>query len=71
MEFIKPLEHYLDSFISILKLLLEAIAAICVLIGLLRTGQLIVATSRRRSVQLPYLRIRLRFGAWLAIALEF
>lgn len=71
MEFIEPLEQYLDSFISILKLLLEAIAAICVLIGLIRTLQLIVATRRRRNVQLPYLKLRLRFGAWLAIALEF
>lgn len=71
MEFIAPLEHSLDAFISVLKLLLEAIAAICVLIGLVRTIQLAVATRRRRNVQLPYLKLRLRFGAWLAIALEF
>lgn len=71
MEFVEPLEQYLDSFISILKLLLEAIAAICVLVGLIRTLQLVVATRRRRNVQLPYLKLRLRFGAWLAIALEF
>ena len=71
MEFIEPLEYYLDSFISVLKLLLEAIAAICVLIGLIRTLQLALATRRRRNVQLPYLQLRLRFGAWLAIALEF
>jgi hypothetical protein len=31
MELIEPLEQYLDAFIGILKLLLEAIAAICVL----------------------------------------
>ncbi|PSB22791.1 hypothetical protein C7B76_02425 [filamentous cyanobacterium CCP2] len=71
MEFVEPLEQYLDSFITILRLLLEAIAAICVLIGLIRTLQLVVATRRRRNVPLPYLKLRLRFGAWLAIALEF
>lgn len=71
MEFVEPLEQYLDAFISVLKLLLEAIAAICVLIGLIRTLQLVVATRRRRNIQLPYLKLRLRFGAWLAIALEF
>lgn len=70
MESIAPLEHYLETFINILKLLLETIAAICVLIGLIRTLQLAVATRRRRSV-LPYLKLRSRFGAWLALALEF
>lgn len=71
MEFVEPLEQYLDAFISVLKLLLETIAAICVLIGLVRTIQLAVVTRRWRNVQLPYLKLRLRFGAWLAIALEF
>jgi uncharacterized membrane protein len=70
MESLAPLEHYLAIFISILKLMLEAIAAICVLIGLLRTLQLVVAPRRRRNI-LPYLKLRLRFGGWLAIALEF
>lgn len=54
MEFVEPLEQYLDSFISILKLLLEAIAAICVLIGLIRTGQLAVATPRRVVNNIPF-----------------
>jgi uncharacterized membrane protein len=70
MEFTAPLEHSLDAFINVLKLLLETIAAICVLIGLIRTLQLTVAT-RRRKVQLPYLKVRMRFGAWLGLALEF
>lgn len=45
MEFIEPLEHYLDSFISILKLLLETIATICVLAGLIRTFREAVSRS--------------------------
>jgi uncharacterized membrane protein len=69
MESIAPLEHFLNAFISLLKLMLEAIAAICVLVGLVRTLQLII-TIRRRHI-LPYLKLRLRFGAWLALALEF
>lgn len=70
MEFTALLEHSLEAFVDILKLLLEAIAAICVLIGLIRTLQMAVATQRRRNVQLPYLKLRLRFGAWLGLALE-
>lgn len=71
MELIEPLEQYLNFFINVLKLLLEAIAAVCVLIGLVRTLQLVIAVRRRRSIQLPYLKLRLCFGAWLALALEF
>jgi uncharacterized membrane protein len=71
MELIEPLEQYLHFLINGLKLLLETIAAICVLIGLIRTLQLTVATRRWRNVQMPYLKLRLRFGAWLALALEF
>jgi uncharacterized membrane protein len=70
MESLAPLEHYLAAFISVLRLMLEAISAICVLIGLLRTLQLAVA-PRRRNILLPYLKLKLRFGSWLAIALEF
>ncbi|WP_026735901.1 DUF1622 domain-containing protein [Fischerella sp. PCC 9605] len=71
MEFVEHLERSLASFITILKLLLETIAAVCVLIGLIRTGQLLVAIRRRRNLKFPYLQVRLRFGAWLALALEF
>jgi uncharacterized membrane protein len=70
MEFIAALEHSLDACISLLELLLETIAAICVSIGLVRTLQLALETRRRRNI-LPYLKLRLRFGSWLAIALEF
>lgn len=70
MKLIESLEHDLHFLINVLKLLLETIAAICVLVGLIRTLQLAVAT-RRRKIQLPYLKLRLRLGAWLALALEF
>ncbi len=71
MEFTAPLEHFLEVFINVLKLLLETIASICVLIGLIRTLRMAVATQWRRNFQLPYLKLRLRFGAWLGLALEF
>lgn len=70
MESIAFLEHHLNVFISVLKLMLETIAAIFVLIGLIRTLELAIVSRRRRDI-LPYLKLRLRFGGWLAIALEF
>jgi uncharacterized membrane protein len=66
MESIAPLEHYLAAFISVLKLMLEAIAAICVPIGSSGTMQLAVA-PRRWNIP-PYLKLQLRFGGWVAIA---
>jgi uncharacterized membrane protein len=71
MELIESLEQYLYFFINVLKLFLETIAVICVLMGLVRTLRLVIAVQRRRTIQLPYLKLRLCFGAWLALALEF
>ena len=71
MQFIEHLEARLDVFIALLKLLLEAIASFCVLIGLFKTGQLAIALNRSKSRKFALVLLRLRFGVWLAIALEF
>ena len=71
MEFIEHLEVRLAVLIALLKLTLEAIAALCVLIGLFQTGQLAIALNRRRLRKSGLVLLRLRFGVWLAIALEF
>ena len=74
MEVIEHLEARLVVLIALLKLALETIAAFCVLIGLFRTGQLAISLSRRQSrkfTKFTLVLLRLRFGVWLAIALEF
>ena len=71
MEVIEHLEARLVILIALLKLALETIAAFCVLIGLFRTGQLAISLSHRRSRKFTLVLLRLRFGVWLAIALEF
>lgn len=73
MEFMAGWEHGLDWLVAWAKLALESISVFCVLIGLLKTGQLIIQVRRhqRRGEELPFNQIRLRFGTWLAIALEF
>jgi uncharacterized membrane protein len=78
MEFIEHLETQLAVFVAFLQLGLEAIAAGCVLTGLVKTGQLaLVLFYRHTQPNRHYGRhftlalLRLRFGVWLAIALEF
>lgn len=78
MEFIEYLEATLGLFVAGLTLLLETIAAFCVLIGLVKTGQLAIALNRhhlplnrRHARKFSLVLLRLRFGIWLALALEF
>lgn len=71
MQLIEHLEATLAPVIALLEWLLEAIAALCVLLGLIRTLQLVFRLSRRRRMKFPFLKIRIGFGIWLALALEF
>lgn len=78
MVFIEQIESSLTLFVSILKLGLEGIAAFCVLIGLIQTAQLAIALNshhwqpnRRQARKYSLVLLRLRFGVWLALALEF
>ncbi|NEQ44263.1 MAG: DUF1622 domain-containing protein [Leptolyngbya sp. SIOISBB] len=66
-------EHALDWFVRWVQLLLESISVFCVILGLLKTGQLVIQARRhqRRGEELPFNQVRLKFGTWLAIALEF
>lgn len=74
------LENILSLLAGILKLILESISTLCVLVGLLKTGQLVwrqnqqwFPTNRRSSRNPSSLLadIRLNFGSWLSLALEF
>ena len=67
------LETPLGYLVALVKFILETIALFCVLIGLVQTAKLVVSLRRRHTRQflLPFLQVRLRFGIWLALALEF
>lgn len=74
------LEHLLTSFGGGLKLILESISILCVLVGLLKTGQIVWRQNQRRfsfdrrssqNLSPDLANIRLNFGRWLSLALEF
>ncbi|MBL8032463.1 MAG: DUF1622 domain-containing protein [Leptospiraceae bacterium] len=69
-EALHAIESGLGSFVGYAKVLLEGISAICVVTGLIASiGVGIGGYRRERRVAAEG--IRLKFGSWLAIALEF
>ncbi len=71
MEFLHFFEESLTHLVAIAKFVLEGFSVICIIVGFFKTLQLAFTLSRRRNAQQSYNKIRLRFGMWLALALEF
>ncbi|HSM82051.1 MAG TPA: DUF1622 domain-containing protein [Nodosilinea sp.] len=72
MAWLEPLEHLLEGVVAATTFLLEAISVLCVVAGLLKSARLALSLSRqRRREEFPFNQVRLRFGLWLALALEF
>lgn len=65
----ESLENSLASIAGFLKLMLEAVSVFCVFLGLVATIRLIF--FKRRYASINFVAIRLCFGTWLALALEF
>lgn len=72
MEIIESLELALKILVQIGKFLLESVSVGCVLIGFFRSIQLAFSLNRLYAPDnFPFYKIRLKFGMWLALALEF
>ncbi|MGB3311047.1 MAG: DUF1622 domain-containing protein [Nodosilinea sp.] len=72
MAWLEPLEALLEDIVLIATLCLEAISVLCVVVGLFKTAHLAFNLNRhRRGKEFPFNQVRLRFGTWLALALEF
>ena len=71
MELLHFFEESLTNLVAIAKFTMEGFSVICVIIGFARTLQLAFSLSRRRDPLQSFNRVRLRFGMWLALALEF
>ncbi|MEG3436841.1 DUF1622 domain-containing protein [Pannus brasiliensis CCIBt3594] len=73
MEWFEPLEISLTHLVAIVKFCLETISVVCVMIGLVQTIKLALTLNPRRNRDrvFSFNPIRIRFGSWLALALEF
>ena len=69
MEFIEHLESNLAFAIAILKFVLEAVAAFCILLGFFQSVQTAIALNHKHHRD-RFIQIRLGFGQWLVLALE-
>jgi uncharacterized membrane protein len=76
--FVEHLDHILADFVSLLSFVLETIAALTILVGLIRTAQMLfrmrMGQPRRQPIlgnPTSFIRIRITFGMSLALALEF
>ncbi|MGG6238710.1 DUF1622 domain-containing protein [Nodosilinea sp. AN01ver1] len=72
MLWLEPLEQLLESVVLITRFCLEAISVLCVVVGLAKTVGLAITLNRQqRKEGFPFNQVRLKFGLWLALALEF
>lgn len=72
MEWFQVLERSLFSVVTLTKFALEAISVFCIIVGLCKTAQVALRLRQSRTGKLfPFNDVRLSFGMWLALALEF
>ncbi len=71
MEWIQPYEEGLAAIAAVVKLILEFIAVLCVAVGLVAAIRSAISDLRRGDRGRTFVRLRLAFGTWLALALEF
>lgn len=71
MEILETLEHSLAQLVAIAKFILEGFSVICIIIGFIKTIKLAFSLDQRRNPVQYFNKVRLRFGMWLALALEF
>lgn len=69
MEWIEHLESSLAAVVGLLKFVLEVTSILCVLLGFVTTARLALSQSVRFQ-DYRFVLLRLRFGSWLALALE-
>ncbi|ACB51464.1 hypothetical protein cce_2114 [Crocosphaera subtropica ATCC 51142] len=69
MELFEHIEGALQHWVTLFRLILESVSVLCVVLGLLSGIRCVIMNFRFRSF--PFLEVRLRFGSWLALALEF
>ncbi|MEO1002488.1 MAG: DUF1622 domain-containing protein [Cyanobacteria bacterium J06638_7] len=71
MELLEHLEPNLQLLAGWVRLVLETLSVLCVLIGLLAVLRLAAPFRLRRRRHRPSTGVRLTFGSWLSMALEF
>ena len=70
MEWIQSIESSLSGVAGLLKVVLEALSILCIFLGLVATIRAAIVRHFRFQDS-RFVTLRLHFGSWLALALEF
>jgi uncharacterized membrane protein len=71
MEWLEHSEHIFGDLVNLGKFILELCSFVCITIGFIQVIRLVISIKRRRHIRFPLLEVRVRFGLWLSLALEF
>ncbi len=71
MEWLEHWEHIFGNLVASVKFILEFCSFLCIVIGFIQVIRLAISLKRRRNILFPFIEVRLRFGLWLSLALEF
>ncbi|MFN5516404.1 MAG: DUF1622 domain-containing protein [Cyanobacteriota bacterium] len=71
MESLHFLEHTLAQIVAISKFCLEMASVFCIIVGFVQTIRLALRFNLRTNRFQSFNTLRLCFGTWLALALEF
>jgi len=71
MEWIEYLEMGLSNVARLIKFCVEAISILCIILGLLQTARMAVFSRNLGQTPFSFKHLRLQFGMWLQLALEF
>jgi uncharacterized membrane protein len=72
MAWLEAIETFSFALATLGETLLEFLGVLCIFVGIFATAQLAIKILKhRKRVMLPFIQIRLKFGLWLALALEF
>ncbi|MGF1518475.1 MAG: DUF1622 domain-containing protein [Nodosilinea sp.] len=72
MAWLEAIETFSFALATLGGTLLELLGVLCIFTGIFATARLAIKILRNRQrVVLPFIQIRLKFGLWLALALEF
>ncbi|MEA5510113.1 DUF1622 domain-containing protein [Crocosphaera sp. UHCC 0190] len=69
MRLLEHLAEILERWVGGFRLILEFVSVVCVICGFFGSFRALILGIRRQSF--PFLEVRIRFGSWLALALEF
>lgn len=72
MAWLEAIETFSFALATLGETLLEFLGVLCIFVGIFATARLAIKILKhRKRVMLPFIQIRLKFGLWLALALEF